>query len=109
MRRAVSRESVRSLYGVEGGVVVVGTNVSPGIGASGVSGGGSHGTMCAPVPIVTSLRRERDRVIRQSSQPEACLHCRHHHGSLTGIADIASDALRINGALNQFRQVSLHH
>ncbi len=109
MRRTVSRESVRSLYGVEGGLSAGGTiSISPGGGtSSGVSCvAGGHGATCAPVPIVTSLRRERDRVIRQSSQPEACLHCRHHHGSLTGIADIASDALRINGALNQFRQVS---
>ncbi|RZF33445.1 hypothetical protein LSTR_LSTR016295 [Laodelphax striatellus] len=71
----------------------------------------------APLLLTTS---PSSRIIRQSSQPEAS--CCHHHyahaqtasASLRqlrepgdGIAVIAADSLRINGAIRQFKQVSL--
>ncbi|XP_071527833.1 uncharacterized protein [Panulirus ornatus] len=89
--RAPSHESVRS---VQGGEVVV---VAPTL--------------------------YRDRIIRQHSQPETCVHCHHPkpsaslrylprqescgtHAASEGIATIAADTLRINGALSSFKQVS---
>nr|XP_024215578.1 uncharacterized protein LOC112210441 [Halyomorpha halys] len=83
MARSVSRESVRS-----------------------------NQQMPPPVLLTPS-----SRIIRQSSQPEAC-HCCPHHGPAPtaslrqlrepgdGIAMIAADSLRINGAIRQFKQVS---
>lgn len=88
--RAPSHESVRS---VQGGEVVV---VAPTL--------------------------YRDRIIRQHSQPETCVHCHHPkpsaslrylprqescgtHAASEGIATIAADTLRINGALSSFKQV----
>ncbi|XP_066905136.1 small conductance calcium-activated potassium channel protein isoform X3 [Halyomorpha halys] len=81
MARSVSRESVRS-----------------------------NQQMPPPVLLTPS-----SRIIRQSSQPEAC-HCCPHHGPAPtaslrqlrepgdGIAMIAADSLRINGAIRQFKQ-----
>lgn len=91
--RAPSHESVRSVQGNVNEVVVV-----------------------APTLY-------RDRIIRQHSQPETCLHCHHPkpsaslrylprqescgtHPTSEGIATIAADTLRINGALSSFKQVS---
>ncbi|XP_068223272.1 uncharacterized protein [Palaemon carinicauda] len=93
--RAPSHESVRSVQGGINEVVVV-----------------------APTSY-------RDRIIRQHSQPETCLHCHHpkpsaslrhlprldscstSHAAGEGIATIAADTLRINGALSSFKQVSI--
>lgn len=90
--RAPSRESVRSVQG------------------------GSEVVVVAPTSY-------RDRIIRQHSQPETCLHCHHPKPSASlrhlprldscsatthaaeGIATIAADTLRINGALSSFKQV----
>ncbi|XP_054286707.1 small conductance calcium-activated potassium channel protein isoform X2 [Macrosteles quadrilineatus] len=93
MARSVSRESVRSIH---------------------------------PPPPVLLTTTPSSRIIRQSSQPEAslatCGHCfnHHHHGSASpvpsaslrqlrepgdGIAMIASESLRINGAIRQFKQL----
>lgn len=90
--RAPSHESVRS---VQGGVSEV---------------------------VVVAPTLYRDRIIRQHSQPETCLHCHHPkpsaslrylprqescgtHPTSEGIATIAADTLRINGALSSFKQV----
>lgn len=79
----------------------------------------------APAAIVTTL--PGSRIIRQSSQPEASaapccgVSCVHHAGAAHpstslrqlrdhdsgGIAGIAADSLRINGAMRNFRQVWL--
>ncbi|XP_076043661.1 uncharacterized protein LOC143026775 [Oratosquilla oratoria] len=88
--RATSRESIRSVQGGAINEVVV---VAP-----------------------TSYR---DRIIRQHSQPETCLHCHHpkpsaslrylpryEHSPGEGISTIVTDSLRINGALRHFKQVS---
>ena len=62
----------------------------------------------------------RDKIVRQHSQPETCtschqprsaaslrqLHC-HEPGRSSEFAEIAADSLRINGAIRQFRHVSL--
>ncbi|KAG8307528.1 hypothetical protein J6590_018403 [Homalodisca vitripennis] len=96
MARSVSRESVRSIH---------------------------------PPPPVLLTTSPSSRIIRQSSQPEAtalaacsghCCNHIHHHGSGSpvpsaslrqlrepgdGIAMIASESLRINGAIRQFKQV----
>lgn len=63
------------------------------------------------------------RIIRQSSQPERGVpNCASTTGAATsslrqlqfrdtidgGIADIAADSLRINGAMRNFRQVQRH-
>lgn len=66
--------------------------------------------------VVTTL--PGTRIIRQSSQPEASAPCCVHgtapstslrqlrdHGEGGGIAGIAADSLRINGAMRNFRQV----
>lgn len=93
--RSVSRESVRSIH---------------------------------PPPPLLLTTSPSSRIIRQSSQPEAtalalcsghcCNHIHHHGGSpvpsaslrqlrepVDGIAMIASESLRINGAIRQFKQV----
>lgn len=73
----------------------------------------------APPSVVTTL--PGNRIIRQSSQPEAsqpccgtnCVHGTAPSTSLRqlrdhgegGIAGIAADSLRINGAMRNFRQV----
>lgn len=79
----------------------------------------------APAAIVTTL--PGSRIIRQSSQPEASVapccgvSCVHNSGATHpstslrqlrdhdsgGIAGIAADSLRINGAMRHFRQVGL--
>lgn len=84
-------------------------------------------TQQAPPPVLLTTSPS-SRIIRQSSQPETtthitCHHCcphLHHHGSASpvpssslrqlrepgdGIAMIAADSLRINGAIRQFKQV----
>lgn len=80
-----------------------------------------------PPPTVLLTTSPSSRIIRQSSQPETtcpghCCHHLHHHSSSTpgpssslrqlrdpvdGIAGIAADSLRINGAIRQFKQVSI--
>ena len=72
--------------------------------------------------VVVAPTLYRDRIIRQHSQPETCLHCHHPkpsaslrylprqescgtHPTSEGIATIAADTLRINGALSSFKQV----
>lgn len=80
-----------------------------------------------PPPTVLLTASPSSRIIRQSSQPETtcpghCCHHLHHHSSSTpgpssslrqlrdpvdGIAGIAADSLRINGAIRQFKQVSV--
>ncbi|XP_055327059.1 small conductance calcium-activated potassium channel protein isoform X3 [Sitodiplosis mosellana] len=70
-----------------------------------------------PPVLITSSPNSGSRIIRQSSQPEAsnvicCQHaCSHTTPSLRqlrepseGIAGIAADSLRINGAMRPFRQ-----
>ncbi|XP_059478639.1 small conductance calcium-activated potassium channel protein isoform X2 [Neocloeon triangulifer] len=72
------------------------------------------------LPIVLTPREQHvvpacsSRIIRQSSQPESsCIHCHHPVPSASlrqlrepgdGIAGIAADSLRINGAIRQFKQ-----
>ncbi|XP_014244606.1 small conductance calcium-activated potassium channel protein isoform X1 [Cimex lectularius] len=84
MARSVSRESVRS----------------------------QHPPQPPPVLLTTA---PSSRIIRQSSQPEACHCCPHHSPAPSaslrqlrepgdGIAMIAADSLRINGAIRQFKQ-----
>ncbi|XP_018018569.1 uncharacterized protein LOC108675095 [Hyalella azteca] len=71
--------------------------------------------------LVVAPSSYRDRIIRQHSQPETCMHCHapkpsgslrylprfdHHTAPLAeGFAAIAADSLRINGALRHFKQV----
>lgn len=74
----------------------------------------------APSMVVTAL--PGSRIIRQSSQPEASAPCcraacvQHSHSVVStslkqlrdhndGIAGIAADSLRINGAMSNFKQV----
>lgn len=75
-----------------------------------------------PPVLITSSPNSGSRIIRQSSQPEAsnivCCSghsCSHNAPSVSlrqlrepseGIAGIAADSLRINGAMRPFRQVS---
>lgn len=100
MARSVSRESVRSTHPLQ-------------------------------PPLLLTTTPNSSRIIRQSSQPEATIaacsghYCNHlhHHGSNSpvpsaslrqlrepgdGIAMIASESLRINGAIRQFKQVLLN-
>lgn len=73
-----------------------------------------------PPVLITSSPNSGSRIIRQSSQPEAsnvicCAHsCSHTAPNVSlrqlrdpseGIAGIAADSLRINGAMRPFRQV----
>lgn len=66
-----------------------------------------------PPVLITSSPNSGSRIIRQSSQPEASnVICCQHAPSLRqlrdpseGIAGIAADSLRINGAMRPFRQV----
>lgn len=73
-----------------------------------------------PPVLITSSPNSGSRIIRQSSQPEAsnvicCAHaCNHGATNVSlrqlrdpseGIAGIAADSLRINGAMRPFRQV----
>ncbi|CAH2006169.1 unnamed protein product, partial [Acanthoscelides obtectus] len=69
---------------------------------------------CGGPSVVASLP-SGNRIIRQSSQPEASAPCCIHAPSTSlrqlrdhgdGIAGIAADSLRINGAMRNFRQVS---
>lgn len=73
-------------------------------------------------PVILSSPNSGSRIIRQSSQPEAsnviyCQHgCSHTTPSLRqlrepseGIAGIAADSLRINGAMRPFRQVNFFY
>ena len=65
--------------------------------------------------LVITPSTNRDRIIRQHSQPETCLHCHHpkpsgslrglEHSPGEGISNIVADSLRINGALRHFKQV----
>ncbi|KAK9506670.1 hypothetical protein O3M35_008562 [Rhynocoris fuscipes] len=70
-----------------------------------------------PPPVLLTTATQSSRIIRQSSQPEACHCCPHHSPAPSaslrqlrepgdGIAMIAADSLRINGAIRQFKQVS---
>lgn len=75
-----------------------------------------------PPVLITSSPNSGSRIIRQSSQPEAsnvvcCAHahtCSHTAPNMSlrqlrdpadGLASIAADSLRINGAMRPFRQV----
>ncbi|KAB0801389.1 hypothetical protein PPYR_05743 [Photinus pyralis] len=97
--RSVSRESVRSAHHC----------TCPCLNAP-----ASCSSCPAPPTVVTTL--PGSRIIRQSSQPEASAPCCVHgaapstslrqlrdHGE-GGIAGIAADSLRINGAMRNFRQ-----
>uniref|UniRef100_T1HMJ7 Uncharacterized protein n=1 Tax=Rhodnius prolixus TaxID=13249 RepID=T1HMJ7_RHOPR len=88
MARSVSRESVRSSQPVQ------------------------------PPPVFLTTVAQSSRIIRQSSQPEACHCCPHHSPAPSaslrqlrepgdGIAMIAADSLRINGAIRQFKQLNV--
>lgn len=105
LARSVSRESVRSQ--VQGHLSPHSLNVQQHI---------------PPVLITSSPNSGSTRIIRQSSQPEAsnivcCTHsCSHTAPNMSlrqlrepsdgiGIAGIAADSLRINGAMRPFRQV----
>uniref|UniRef100_A0A1Y1K3S0 Calmodulin-binding domain-containing protein n=2 Tax=Photinus pyralis TaxID=7054 RepID=A0A1Y1K3S0_PHOPY len=98
--RSVSRESVRSAHHC----------TCPCLNAP-----ASCSSCPAPPTVVTTL--PGSRIIRQSSQPEASAPCCVHgaapstslrqlrdHGE-GGIAGIAADSLRINGAMRNFRQL----
>lgn len=81
--------------------------------------GVTSGHSLAPPVLLTAAG---GRIVRQSSQPEACCasHCvvhQHTGPSVSlrqlrdpsdGIAGIAADSLRINGAMRQFKQVRFH-
>ncbi|KAF4526013.1 hypothetical protein B566_EDAN000806 [Ephemera danica] len=105
LARSASRESVRSAQ--HSGAPTIMTS-----------------DMTLPVVLTSSPRDHvapatsscSSRIIRQSSQPESsCSHCHHHpvpSASLRqlrepgdGIAGIAADSLRINGAIRQFKQL----
>lgn len=78
-----------------------------------------------PLPVLLNASPCSARVIRQSSQPEPTAttlcggHCGHHASASAslrqlrepgdGIAGIAADSLRINGAIRQFKQVLRSH
>ncbi|GAB0089793.1 small conductance calcium-activated potassium channel protein [Sergentomyia squamirostris] len=121
LARSASKESVRS--------VLHGTHLAP----AGMSvGGGSPGyihqhSASVPPVFITTSPNSGSRIIRQSSQPEASTAsvvccgghtCIHPHSVPTsslrqlrepaseGIAGIAADSLRINGAMRPFKQVS---
>lgn len=103
LARSVSKESVRS---------VIHGHLSP----------YSNNQQHIPPVLITSSPNSGSRIIRQSSQPEASniICCSSHSCSHTapsvslrqlrdpseGIAGIAADSLRINGAMRPFRQVS---
>lgn len=106
LARSVSKESVRSV--IHGHLSPYATNTQQHI----------------PPVLITSSPNSGSRIIRQSSQPEASniICCSAHSCSHTapsvslrqlrepseGIAGIAADSLRINGAMRPFRQVSNH-
>lgn len=112
LQRSVSRESVRSHS-------CTCCNATP----CTCHGGSTTPAHASPSLLAANSPYSSARMIRQSSQPEppACagLHCLHMHhvhaptSSLRqlrepgdGIAGIAADSLRINGAIRQFKQVS---
>lgn len=107
LARSVSRESVRSIQAASSGAGAV---------PIATTSGAVTGDIQLPV-VLTSTSSPRDsssRIIRQSSQPESCVHCHHAIPSASlrqlrepadGIAGIAADSLRINGAIRQFKQV----
>lgn len=104
LARSVSKESVRSV--IHGHLAPYSMTVQQHI----------------PPVLITSSPNSGSRIIRQSSQPEAsnivCCsvhNCSHTAPSVSlrqlrdpseGIAGIAADSLRINGAMRPFRQVS---
>lgn len=105
LARSVSKESVRGVFPGQ---------ISPNLAMK-----------SSPIPVlVTSSPTSGSRIIRQSSQPEASTiiccggHCVHAHSNTApsvslrqlrepgdGIAGIAADSLRINGAMRPFKQV----
>lgn len=104
LHRSLSKESVRS---------AVPGHLSP--NTSLLVQHQHHSTTIPPV-LVTSSPTARDRIIRQSSQPETCMggHCHHHQtASLRQlkepsdpISNIATETLRIAGVIRPFKQVS---
>lgn len=73
-----------------------------------------HGHGGGPPALLLTASPTSSRIIRQSSQPEA--HCCYHVAAPTsslrqlrepgeGIAMIAADSLRFNGAIRQFKQL----
>lgn len=105
LARSVSKDSVRS--SIQGRLSPYSITVQPHI---------------PPVLITASPNSGSQRIIRQSSQPEASnivccssYSCSHREPSVSlrqlrepseGIAGIATESLRINGAMRPFRQVS---
>lgn len=112
MARSVSRESVRSSNAaVSGHLQTCSVNIQPHI----------------PPVLITASPISGSRIIRQSSQPEAsnivccgahttCIHSqtapsvslRQLRDPGEGIAGIAADSLRINGAMRPFKQVNIY-
>lgn len=111
MARSVSRESVRSSNAIPGHLQSCSGNVQPHI----------------PPVLITASPTSGSRIIRQSSQPEAsnivccgahatCIHSqtapsvslRQLRDPGEGIAGIAADSLRINGAMRPFKQVNIN-
>lgn len=106
LARSISRESVRSALHYQ-------------CPCSTTHATGTCPTIQPPTVLLTTT--QNSRIIRQSSQPEASAitccggHCVHQHAPSAslrqlrepgdGIAGIAADSLRINGAMRQFRQV----
>lgn len=110
LARSVSRESVRSALHIP-------------CACNHMHGGGTCSALQPPTVLLTTS--SSNRIIRQSSQPEASAitccagHCVHQHHAPSaslrqlrepgdGIAGIAADSLRINGAMRQFRQVVIY-
>lgn len=110
LARSVSRESVRSSNTLHGHLQSCSINIQPHI----------------PPVLVTASPTSGSRIIRQSSQPEAsniiccgahttCIHSqtapsvslRQLRDPGEGIAGIAADSLRINGAMRPFKQVNI--
>lgn len=103
MHRSFSKESVRS---------ALPGHLSP--NTNSLMTHQHHSTTIPPV-LVTSSPTARDRIIRQSSQPEqACCPYLHHQSSSLRqlkepsdpISDIATETLRISGVIRPFKQVS---
>lgn len=112
LTRSVSRESVRSSNTLHGHLQSCSVSIQPHI---------------PPPVLITASPTASSRIIRQSSQPEAsniaccgahttCIHSqtapsvslRQLRDPGEGIAGIAADSLRINGAMRPFKQVNIY-
>lgn len=115
MDRSASRDSVKSAFQQQGSTLSGSQQLQ-------------HYQQPPPPVLVTCSPTNGNRVIRQSSQPEASTNivcceryssCGHSNtvpnvslkqlqrDTTDGIAGIAADSLRINGAMRPFKQVSL--